>query len=154
MLVHPCNPLCGCCCQSPVVTGTGLDGLCVTYSLWFYVLPAAFLHKTVQPHVEICIYSVALHLGSGRKPNHQGGNFPQAPWLCVKVLILFPAQKPESPEPQQGQAGVCTQFPQKSPAVSAAPAGAQQCSPWQRAAQLSPAEGSEVQAAAALGLVF
>lgn len=129
MLLHPCNPPCGPCCQSPVVTGTGVDGLGVTYSVCFHVLPAAFLHKAVQSHAEICIYSVALHLGSGRKPNHQGGNFPQAPWLHVKMLILLPAQKPDSTEPHQGQAGVCTQFPQKSPAVPAAPAECLQCTP-------------------------
>lgn len=129
LALHPCNPPCGPCCQSPVVTGTGLDGLCVTYSVWFYVLPAAFLHKALQSPAEKCLYSVSLHLRTGRSPNHQGGNFPQAPQLYIKMLILFPAQKPDSPEPQQGQAGVCTQFPQRSPAVPAAPAGAQHSSP-------------------------
>lgn len=114
MPLYPCGPPCGPCCQYPVVTGTGLDGFCVTYSVWFYVLPAAFLHKALQSHAKICLYSVVLHLESGRKPKHQGGNFPQAPWLYIKMLILFPAQKPDSPKPHQGQAGVCTQFPQKS----------------------------------------
>lgn len=61
MLLHSCNPPYGQCCQSPITTDTGLDGLLFTYSGWVYVPPAAFLQKASRSHAKICLYSVALY---------------------------------------------------------------------------------------------
>lgn len=47
-----------------------------TCSSWFYVLPAAVLRKALRSHTKICLYSAALHLGSGRITNRSRGNTP------------------------------------------------------------------------------
>lgn len=111
MLLHCCNLPGGPLCQSPVLTGTSLDGLCFTHSDWLYVLPAVFLHKAPWSHAKICLHSLAWHPGSGRITNHKGQNIPPGTSAVHQDTDHLPWQLSST----RGQAGLSADLPHKQP---------------------------------------
>lgn len=89
--------------------------------------------------------------GEWQKTQAPGRKLAPGPLAVYQNTDPLPCSKTWQPRATPG-AGWCVH--PISPQELAAPSGAQHCSPWQRTACLSLAEGSEVQAAAAYGLVF
>lgn len=153
MLLHCCNLPSGPLCQSPILPGTSLDGLCFTHSGWLCVLPAVFLHKAPWSHAKICFHSLAWHPGSGRITNHKGQNIPPGTSAVHQDTDHLPWQLRVAQGSELVWALISREVAQQWQRL-AARGGDQCCSPWQRKARLSPGEENEVQEAAAYGLVF